>query len=71
MRVLRVDPMLLLTIVVGLGVLLTMKLATVNNGIVSSEVKAQELKYSTYVAPSANLVWKKDLDQRRVLSAQR
>jgi len=70
MRVLRVDPMLLLTIVVGLGVLLTMKLATVNNGIVSSEVKAQQLKYNTYAAPSANLIWKKEGDRHRV-SAQR
>jgi len=70
MRVLRVDPMLLLTIVVGLGVLLTMKLTTVNNGIVSSEVKAQQLKYNTYVAPSTHVVWKKDSDQSRV-SAQR
>jgi len=54
MRVLRMDPMLLLTIVVGLGVLLTMKLATVNNSIVLQEDKAQQLKTDVYASPLAD-----------------
>lgn len=59
MRVLRMDPMLLLAVVVGLGVLLTMKLATINTSIVSNEDQAQKLKYDIY-ASSAAYYEKKD-----------
>jgi len=52
------DPMLLLTIVVGLGVLLTMKLATVNNSIVIDEERAQQLKTEIYASPAADMTRK-------------
>jgi len=63
MRVLRMDPMLLLTIVVGLGVLLTMKLATINNSIVSNEDQAQKLKYDIYASPSADYIRKNEVSR--------
>ena len=63
MRVLKMDPMLLLTIVVGLGVLLTMKLAAINNGIVSTEDRAQQLKSHIYAVPSADFKRNRVIDQ--------
>jgi hypothetical protein len=48
MRVLKMDPMLILTIVVGLGVVLTMKLANIDNSITSAEEKAQQLRSNVY-----------------------
>lgn len=50
MRVLKMDPMLILTIVVGLGVLFTMKLANINSSIVTSEEKAQQLRSHVYAS---------------------